>query len=179
MSFMTDKELVEGTGYTQAAAQVRYLQRERIAHRVNAFGHPIVTWAAWEGLAADDKYQTPKSLCGAEYVASLKAIRTAPDPFTRFRQTWRPWLQDNLFACDVADSGIYLLMHRLEILYVGLSVNIGTRLMQHWLYEGKRFLHVAHMEVERELLTEVESFYILALRPPWNIRIPYSNVRIP
>lgn len=62
MSFMTENELVEGTGYTQAAAQIRYLQRERIAHRVNARGRPVVTWAQWEGKAggkSDDGYKSP------------------------------------------------------------------------------------------------------------------------
>jgi len=60
--FMSEAELAEGTGYTQAAAQIRYLQREGIAHRIDRFGRPHVTWAQWEGkqgTKADDGYRSP------------------------------------------------------------------------------------------------------------------------
>lgn len=59
---MTEAELAEGTGYTQAAAQIRYLQRQAIPHRVNGQGRPRVTWAQWEGRKdekADDGYRSP------------------------------------------------------------------------------------------------------------------------
>jgi hypothetical protein len=47
--FLTDAELEFMTGYKQAAAQIRWLQRWHIRHVVNTFGYPRVTRAAVEG----------------------------------------------------------------------------------------------------------------------------------
>lgn len=49
MSFLTDAELVFYTGYTQPAAQIRFLQKWRVRHVVNGAGLPRVTWAAVNG----------------------------------------------------------------------------------------------------------------------------------
>ena len=49
MSFLTDDELTYYTGYKQAAAQVRFLQRWQVRHVVNAIGRPRVTWEAVNG----------------------------------------------------------------------------------------------------------------------------------
>jgi hypothetical protein len=47
--FLTDAELEYMTGYKQPAAQIRWLQKWRIRHVVNAMGQPRVTRAAVEG----------------------------------------------------------------------------------------------------------------------------------
>jgi hypothetical protein len=47
--FLTDAELEYMSGYKQPAAQIRWLQRWRIRHVVNAAGYPRVTRAAVEG----------------------------------------------------------------------------------------------------------------------------------
>jgi len=39
-------ELATLTGREKPSAQIRYLEREAIAHVVNAAGRPVVTWAA-------------------------------------------------------------------------------------------------------------------------------------
>jgi hypothetical protein len=44
MSFLTEDELEYYTGYTQPAAQVRFLKKWGINHVVNAAGRPRVTW---------------------------------------------------------------------------------------------------------------------------------------
>lgn len=49
MSFLTEPELETYTGYRQPAAQVRFLQKWRVRHVVNALGRPIVTWEAVNG----------------------------------------------------------------------------------------------------------------------------------
>jgi Domain of unknown function (DUF4224) len=49
--FLTDAELEYMTGYKQPAAQIRWLQKWRIRHVVNALGYPRVTRAAVEGTA--------------------------------------------------------------------------------------------------------------------------------
>jgi hypothetical protein len=47
--FLTDAELEFMSGYKQPAAQIRWLQKWRIRHVVNAAGYPRVTRAAVEG----------------------------------------------------------------------------------------------------------------------------------
>jgi Domain of unknown function (DUF4224) len=49
MSFLTDADLEFYTGYTQPAAQVRFLQKWRVRHVVNRDGRPRVTWEAVNG----------------------------------------------------------------------------------------------------------------------------------
>jgi uncharacterized protein DUF4224 len=48
--FLTGAELQELTGFTQPAAQLRWLRKWKIRHFVNAHGRPVVTRAAVEGL---------------------------------------------------------------------------------------------------------------------------------
>jgi hypothetical protein len=47
--FLTDAEIEFMTGYTQPAAQIRWLQKWQIRHVVNASGYPRVTRSAVEG----------------------------------------------------------------------------------------------------------------------------------
>lgn len=49
MSFLTDTEIEFYTGYTQPAAQIRFLQKWRVRHVVNGAGRPRVTWEAVNG----------------------------------------------------------------------------------------------------------------------------------
>lgn len=50
--FLTADQLEELTGYRQAAAQVRWLQRNGITHYVRADGRPVVPSTAITGGAA-------------------------------------------------------------------------------------------------------------------------------
>ena len=47
--FLTEPELVELTGYRQAAKQVAHLRLQRIPHHLNRAGHPRVARAILEG----------------------------------------------------------------------------------------------------------------------------------
>jgi uncharacterized protein DUF4224 len=47
--FLTDSELEYYTGYKQAAAQIRFLQKWRVRHVINGAGRPRVTWDAVNG----------------------------------------------------------------------------------------------------------------------------------
>lgn len=49
MGFLTDPELEFYTGYTQPAAQVRFLRKWGVRHVVSASGRPRVTWEAVNG----------------------------------------------------------------------------------------------------------------------------------
>lgn len=51
MGFLTDAEVCDYTGYTQAAAQSRFLRRSGIRHIVNAANKVRVTWEAINGGA--------------------------------------------------------------------------------------------------------------------------------
>lgn len=47
--FLSDAELRQLTGRARKGRQVEWLRTEGIPFRVNATGHPVVTWAAVEG----------------------------------------------------------------------------------------------------------------------------------
>ena len=50
--FLSDADLVLLTGCRQKRRQIGWLRAEGIPFRVNATGHPVVTWAAVEGRPA-------------------------------------------------------------------------------------------------------------------------------
>jgi hypothetical protein len=61
--------------------------------------------------------------------------------------------------------GIYFLVQDTEVIYVGQSVNIYSRISQHM---DKRFDRYAFVPCEAELLDKLESLYIHTLRPKLN-----------
>jgi hypothetical protein len=52
--FLTDSGLEYMSGYKQPAAQIRWLQKWRVRHLVNALGHPRVTRSAVEGTTKSE-----------------------------------------------------------------------------------------------------------------------------
>ncbi len=65
MSFLSDSELTELTGYVQPAAQSRFLRQHGIRHIVNAINKVKVTWDAVNGEAAA-KRQRPRATLDLE-----------------------------------------------------------------------------------------------------------------
>lgn len=65
-------------------------------------------------------------------------------------------------------SGIYFLLHKKEVVYVGQSVSIMHRVQQHVVDGAKRFDRWCYIPVKQGELTEVERFYITLLRPTYN-----------
>jgi hypothetical protein len=53
--FLDDTELAVLTGRKLKSRQVEWLRQNGVAFRVNATGHPVVTRAAVEGRADDEK----------------------------------------------------------------------------------------------------------------------------
>lgn len=47
--FLDDAQLRQLTGRSQKSRQIAWLRAEGIPFRVNATGHPVVTWSAVEG----------------------------------------------------------------------------------------------------------------------------------
>ena len=107
---------------------------------------------------------------------------------------WR-WLRENFdrFVLDpdhiinsavpfsfetLPPSGIYFWVEDGEITYVGVSVDMGYRFQQHRKVKGRlpeRIYVIREMpeQFERDLLKEVEAFYLYLLMPKMNIKYPY------
>ena len=62
-------------------------------------------------------------------------------------------------------SGVYFLIQGEEVIYVGQSVNIYSRIAQH---PDKRFDRYAFVPCEVEVLDKLESLYIHTLKPRLN-----------
>lgn len=70
--------------------------------------------------------------------------------------------------------GIYFLIERDRIMYVGLSINIPRRIVQH-LDGGVPSERVAWFEAPEFYLKEIEAYYIQRLKPPRNTSLPRRN----
>lgn len=64
-------------------------------------------------------------------------------------------------------SGIYFLILRDEVMYVGKSKNVFRRIGRH-LDEGKRFDSFNIVYAPEDKLADLERLYLNALVPPWN-----------
>lgn len=73
--------------------------------------------------------------------------------------------------------GVYFLIARNKVRYVGQSVNVESRLRDH----QQRFVFdsVAYIPCESAILDRMESLYIHALRPDWNGRLNTREGDIP
>lgn len=65
-------------------------------------------------------------------------------------------------------SGVYFLVHRRKVVYVGQSVCVPSRVQTHSNDLYKTFDHYAYVECPEEKLDALESLYIHLLRPPLN-----------
>jgi hypothetical protein len=67
LGFLNDDDLIRLTGRKLKSRQIVWLKAEGIPFRVNATGHPVVTWAAVEGRKdAEPQPQgwTPRVIAG-------------------------------------------------------------------------------------------------------------------
>lgn len=67
-----------------------------------------------------------------------------------------------------AKRGIYFLIRNLEIVYVGQSINIPSRIQTHLNEGSKKFDRVSYVYLEHEDLDYFETAYILKFRPYYN-----------
>jgi len=63
-------------------------------------------------------------------------------------------------------SGVYFLIYRDKVVYVGQSVDVGSRVRQH--VGMKEFDKYAYIPCPQAMLIKLESLYIHVLRPPYN-----------
>jgi hypothetical protein len=65
--------------------------------------------------------------------------------------------------------GVYFLLDDAEVVYVGQSINIMSRIATHASEGIKEFNRWCYLTAKRADLTELESFYIVLLRPKYNV----------
>jgi hypothetical protein len=155
---VTFEELQERSGYSQTAKVIEYLNSRRIKFHVDRHGRP---WTTLDALAA-------RSFLGQHY---------EPPTFPFHRKSGLLSTEEILSLPDNVDGercdppGLYFLIANCEIVYIGKSYGIGTRVTQHWqerLYrKGSK-----KWDAERYLIAEDydfwESRYINALQPKFN-----------
>lgn len=95
---------------------------------------------------------------------AIRAIRAVP----RLRQELAS-ASVEIAGCE-AICGVYFLLHDTEVVYVGQSIGILSRVATHSEEGLKTFNRWCYLKVKRDQLDELESFYITLLRPKYNIR---------
>ena len=72
----------------------------------------------------------------------------------------------DLYEYSIIPSCVYFLIDAGQIVYVGQSTNLASRLIQH--RNNKEFNRVLYMPIENNRLDEVERFFIETLEPKYN-----------
>lgn len=72
--------------------------------------------------------------------------------------------------------GVYFLIDKDEVVYVGQSLDVLNRLSKH-MRGGRRFERFAFIACKKEDLDELERLYINALVPAWNTAMPVKKAR--
>lgn len=72
--------------------------------------------------------------------------------------------------------GVYFLIDKGEVVYVGQSLDVLNRLSKH-MRGGRRFERFAFIACKKEDLDELERLYINALVPAWNTAMPVKKAR--
>ena len=75
-------------------------------------------------------------------------------------------------------TGIYFLVDKANVVYVGQSVNIFSRVSQHY-SDKKQFTSFAYIVCDRAILDKMESLYIHYLKPKLNGRLNNDIVCAP
>lgn len=63
--------------------------------------------------------------------------------------------------------GIYFLVNKDEVIYVGKSINIVIRILSHY-RSPKIFTSIKYLECNEKDLDKLETHYIVALKPKYN-----------
>lgn len=63
-------------------------------------------------------------------------------------------------------SGIYFLIHRGEVVYVGQAINMFSRALEH---DDKEWSSVTFLPADRKILLLLEARYIRKFRPKYNV----------
>jgi hypothetical protein len=80
--------------------------------------------------------------------------------------------------CPSGSVGVYFLMKNDDLLYVGKTTDIDKRIRSHQDVGAIPFSSVMWMPVQEKHLSEVETFWISLLRPPYNWGGKYKRIRV-
>lgn len=182
---LTPEELSRLTRRDKPKAQARVLR---------ALGIPFTDDTFWHSLLVS-REEAEHALGNANYrdpPAPIELSHEDADPFDRpwgdvrpdlwFMANWHPFLPPiaeilrsrttvETFLADghLSRHVVYFLMGGWEIFYVGQTRNAEWRFADHRA-RFKQLSHVAFIRVPRRLVDTVESFYIMLLDPPYNVR---------
>jgi hypothetical protein len=81
-----------------------------------------------------------------------------------------PYIHDNQHC------GIYFLLDCEEIVYVGKSVDVKSRLKQHSNNLNKVWNRYFFIKCDRQEIDRLEAYYILRFRPKYNVAIPKGSM---
>jgi excinuclease UvrABC nuclease subunit len=72
--------------------------------------------------------------------------------------------------------GVYFLIYEGQIIYVGQSMDVCNRHIQH--RSEKRFDRLTYILCPVELLNDLEAAYIMLLKPPLNVMLPPNTLYV-
>lgn len=162
--FLTPEQVTDLTGSGRTKRQIDWLVENGIKFMVDLKGRPKVLTAEIDGMK-----------CG-------KHEKSITSPHDLFIENYNSYLFNESHIIKNAEQynydtsphikGIYFLIHENEIVYVGKSISIRTRLDQH-IHSGKHFTQYWYFEYELPFIDKIEGFYIHLLQPRLNIKYPY------
>jgi hypothetical protein len=106
--FLSDAELVELTGYRQAAKQAAHLRAQRVPFHTNRAGRPVVVRSVWRAIKAEQQARTDDE-------ARLQAIRWGWDLEARASHMAKRMTKINAAKAvrDAMPAPVFRLSHRL------------------------------------------------------------------
>lgn len=173
-------ELIDLTDKVQVDAQKAELRAMGIDFYERENGSLAVLRATVEGREKESDTSTP--IEGKPWIAA----GVSPHEWLKSNARDFMWSDKDIvtnaapyeFGQGPDDTGIYFIVNKGKIIYVGRAKQISVRLAQHHDQCCFPVEHYFHISVPQTLCESVESYYINRIRPPENIAIPppYMNL---
>ena len=144
---MSKNEVADFTGYVSAAAQICYLKENNIKFFLSGSGEPIIDRKTHKEELASDRPRARPIKPKTHYIQGKEGARF-----------------------KVKECGIYLLMLKSEIVYVGKTENFFCRMTAHQATE-KRFDSIVFIKAAPEMLNAYEAEHIAKYKPMYNIAL--------
>jgi hypothetical protein len=127
---------------------------------------------AWvEEIKSIDVQDLPRDLAFKERDLAATFLATKIPPRVLEANHVIPYKHDDILASAVPTrmaSGVYFLIDGREVIYVGQSMDVLSRIATHR-KQGKRFDRFTYIECEPEKMNELEAQYIAAFAPRLNV----------
>lgn len=85
---------------------------------------------------------------------------------------------NNYYMFQGTKQGVYFLFSNKQIVYIGSSQHIKSRLKDHYMSRGKEVNHfdfIPTPDLSRKEMVDLEDWYIAQFRPKWNQLIRYKQ----